>query len=92
MKVHVTAVLSPGNSTECPNQPPPVTVQCAGGTACPVYRTFFHDRHPRNSVLQTATLEQEFAYDWHDPVCHLWFPGGGTRALPLPYSHHLDRY
>ena len=45
----------------------------AGGTACPVYRALFHHRHPRNSVLQTATLEQEFAYDWHDPVCHLWF-------------------
>lgn len=45
----------------------------AGGTACPVYRALFHDRHPRNSALQTATLEQEFAYDWHDPVCHLWF-------------------
>lgn len=45
----------------------------AGGTACPVYRVLFHDRHPRNRVLQTATLEQEFAYDWHDPDCHLWF-------------------
>jgi GNAT superfamily N-acetyltransferase len=22
----------------------------------------------------------------------LWFPGGGTRLLPLPYSHALDRY
>jgi hypothetical protein len=21
-----------------------------------------------------------------------WFPGGGTRVLPLPYSHVLDRY
>jgi hypothetical protein len=26
------------------------------------------------------------------PLCHLWFPGGGTRALPLPYGHYLDRY
>jgi hypothetical protein len=26
------------------------------------------------------------------PLCHLWFPGGGTRALPLPYNHQLDRY
>lgn len=45
----------------------------AAGTACPVYRAVFHDRHPRNGALQTATLEQEFAYDWHDPACHLWF-------------------
>ena len=45
----------------------------AAGTACPVYRAFFHDRHPRDSMLQTATFEQEFAYDWQDPVCHLWF-------------------
>jgi len=45
----------------------------AGGTACPVYRALFHDRNPRNSALQTATFEQEFAYDWQDPGCHLWF-------------------
>jgi len=45
----------------------------AGGTACPVYKTFFHERNPRSSLLQTATYEQEFAYDWQDPRCHLWF-------------------
>jgi flavin-dependent dehydrogenase len=45
----------------------------AGGTACPVYKTFFHDSKPRSGDLQTATLEQEFAYDWTDPACHLWF-------------------
>lgn len=45
----------------------------AGGTRCPVYRTQFHDRNPRSSILQTATYEQEFAYDWQDPRCHLWF-------------------
>ena len=45
----------------------------AGGTACPVYRAFFRDRNPRSSALQTATYEQEFAYDWRDPTCHLWF-------------------
>lgn len=49
----------------------------AGGTACPVYRTLFHDRNPRSSMLQTATFEQEFAYDWEDPRCHLWFFGDG---------------
>lgn len=45
----------------------------AGGTACPVYRALFHDSSPREHALQTATLEQEFAYDWRDPTCNLWF-------------------
>jgi len=45
----------------------------AGGTACPVYRTLFHDSNPRSSTLQTTTYEYEFAYDWKDPACHLWF-------------------
>ena len=49
----------------------------AGGTACPVYRNLFHERTPRAGELQTATLEQEFAYDWTDPACHLWFFGDG---------------
>lgn len=45
----------------------------AGGTSCPVYRTFFRKQQPRNSWHQTVTAEQEFAYDWKDPTCHLWF-------------------
>lgn len=45
----------------------------AGGTACPVYRALFHENSPRSGALQTATLEQEFAYNWIDPGCHLWF-------------------
>lgn len=45
----------------------------AGGTACPVYRAFFRERNARSRALQTATYEQEFAYDWKDPACHLWF-------------------
>lgn len=45
----------------------------AGGTRCPVYRSLFHDLNPRTGVLQTATYEQEFAYDWKNPGCHLWF-------------------
>lgn len=49
----------------------------AAGTACPVYRNLFHDSNPRASSLQIATLEQEFAYDWQDPTCHLWFFDGG---------------
>jgi len=45
----------------------------AGGTRCPVYRTFFREANPRASELQTVTLEHEFAYEWQEPDCHLWF-------------------
>ena len=45
----------------------------AGGTRCPVYRNLFQQRNPRDKELQIVTLEQEFAYDWQDPDCHLWF-------------------
>lgn len=45
----------------------------AGGTSCPVYRTFFRRRIPRQKSLQAVTLEREFAYEWRDPACHLWF-------------------
>lgn len=49
----------------------------AGGTTCPVYRSLFRERAPRAPELQTVTLEHEFAYDWRDPDCHLWFFDGG---------------
>lgn len=49
----------------------------AGGTACPVYKNLFHDQNRRASLLQTATLEQEFAYDWDNADCHLWFFNDG---------------
>jgi flavin-dependent dehydrogenase len=49
----------------------------AGGTRCPVYRTFFKDRNPREVELQTVTLEHEIEYDWKDPDCHLWFFDNG---------------
>ncbi len=49
----------------------------AGGTSCPVYRTLFRSQLPRDGALQIATYEQEFAYDWQDPACHLWFFDGG---------------
>lgn len=45
----------------------------AGGTSCPVYRTFFHDLNPRARELQTATLELEYPCDWKVADCHLWF-------------------
>lgn len=49
----------------------------AGGTACPVFRHFFHDRSPRAKGLQIATYEQEFAYDWENEECKLWFFDNG---------------
>jgi menaquinone-9 beta-reductase len=49
----------------------------AGGTSCPVYRQFFHDRSPRAKGLQIATYEHEFAYDWQDEECKLWFSENG---------------
>lgn len=49
----------------------------AGGTACPVYRTFFTDPSPRAKPLQIATFEQEFPYAWDNDDCILWFFDGG---------------
>ncbi len=45
----------------------------AGGTRCPVYRTFFREANPRAAELQTVTLEHEIPYDWQNADCHLWF-------------------
>ncbi|WP_367825689.1 GNAT family N-acetyltransferase [Streptomyces sp. LMG1-1-1.1] len=30
--------------------------------------------------------------DRYRDLCAAWFPGGGSRALPAPYAHRLDRY
>jgi flavin-dependent dehydrogenase len=45
----------------------------AGGTACPVHRSFFRQTLPRVRALQTVTLELEFEHEWTDADCHLWF-------------------
>ncbi len=45
----------------------------AGGTHCPVYRTFFQDVHPRASDTLIVTQEEEFPYAYSDPHCYLWF-------------------
>lgn len=45
----------------------------AGGTRCPVYKEFFHSANPRAKMLQVATYEREFPYDWANEECHLWF-------------------
>ncbi|MEQ9003184.1 MAG: FAD-dependent monooxygenase, partial [Pseudomonadales bacterium] len=49
----------------------------AGGTRCPVFRDLFRPERPRDKALQAVTLEHEFAYDWADERCHLWFLDGG---------------
>lgn len=59
----------------------------AGGTKCPVYRTFFKDANPRAKDLQAVTLEQEFPYQWHEPNCHLWF---FAKGLP-GYSWYVPK-
>ena len=45
----------------------------AGGTHCPVYRTFFKNRAPRDETKHIVTIEEEFAYNYHDSNCYLWF-------------------
>ncbi len=45
----------------------------AGGTHCPVYKTFFKDRQPRDNNRLITTVEEEFAYDHRDETCKLWF-------------------
>ncbi len=45
----------------------------AGGTHCPVYRTFFKKINPRSKDSMVVTLEQEFPYQYQDANCHLWF-------------------
>jgi menaquinone-9 beta-reductase len=45
----------------------------AGGTHCPVYRSFFKTDGSRPSESQIVAMEEEFAYDYHDRRCRLWF-------------------
>ncbi|MCB2053734.1 MAG: NAD(P)/FAD-dependent oxidoreductase [Geminicoccaceae bacterium] len=45
----------------------------AGGTRCPVYRTFLREVAPRSERLQAAVLEHEIAHEWTDGDCRLWF-------------------
>ncbi len=45
----------------------------AGGTNCPVYRTFFSKLRPRQTEKRIATMELEFPFNYHDSNCYLWF-------------------
>ncbi len=45
----------------------------AGGTHCPVYRTFFKTDTPRDEAKHIVTIEEEFEYKYRDSNCYLWF-------------------
>lgn len=45
----------------------------AGGTHCPVYRTFFRSEAPRESDALIVAQEDEFPYQTTDNQCRLWF-------------------
>ena len=49
----------------------------AGGTSCPVYRSLFKAACPRLKESQVVALEEEFAYEYNDERCHLWFLENG---------------
>lgn len=45
----------------------------AGGTGCPVYRTFFRSLRPRIKEKQIVSMELEFQTALLTSHCHLWF-------------------
>ncbi|MCB1138307.1 MAG: NAD(P)/FAD-dependent oxidoreductase [Leptospiraceae bacterium] len=59
----------------------------AGGTHCPVYRALFADLNPRSQAYQVGALEQEFACNYSDSRCMLWF---GENGLP-GYSWYVPK-
>ncbi|HEY3132870.1 MAG TPA: NAD(P)/FAD-dependent oxidoreductase [Acidobacteriota bacterium] len=59
----------------------------AGGTHCPVFRTFFRDVNPRSKEYQVGALEEEFAYDYKDDNCYLWFAEKGL----VGYSWYVPK-
>ena len=59
----------------------------AGGTHCPVFRTFFKDINPRSKEYQIGALEEEFEYNYEDPKCHLWFGENGL----VGYSWYVPK-
>jgi flavin-dependent dehydrogenase len=50
----------------------------AGGTGCPVRRTFFPG--PRSQALQLSTIEQEFEYPQRQETAHLFFLFHGLKG------------
>lgn len=59
----------------------------AGGSACPVYRTFFRQTHPHPKEALITALEAEFQQEVQDRRVHLWF---GQNNL-AGYSWYLPK-
>lgn len=53
------------------------TIVGAGGTNCPVNKTFFKNQMDQNKGALIVAQEEEFAYEYHDERCHLWFLQNG---------------
>ncbi len=49
----------------------------AGGTHCPVARTFFDTHSPRPKQSLIVAQEDEFRFDYSDSRCYLWFFDNG---------------
>ena len=72
----VKEILTSGGHFKIDNQFSAEYLVGAGGTHCPVYKTFFRDNHPRTGN-QIIALEEEFAADCPNKECRLWFFEGG---------------
>jgi flavin-dependent dehydrogenase len=53
------------------------TIVGAGGTNCPIQKTFFKNELNGNKRALIVAQEEEFAYEYHDNRCHLWFLQNG---------------
>jgi flavin-dependent dehydrogenase len=67
----------------------------AGGTHCPVYRTFFATAYPRPESSLIVAQEEEFSYahraDDRSAACHLWFLEDGLPGYAW-YVPKVDGY
>jgi flavin-dependent dehydrogenase len=53
------------------------TIVGAGGTNCPVNKTFFKNELEQNKGALIVAQEEEFAYEYSDERCYLWFLQNG---------------
>jgi len=53
------------------------TIVGAGGTNCPVRKTFFMNESDQEKGPLIVAQEEEFAYDYQDERAHLWFLQNG---------------
>ena len=53
------------------------TIVGAGGTNCPIQKTFFKNELDGHKGALIVAQEEEFAYEHHDDRCHLWFLQNG---------------